>query len=66
MNYAEDRYFKVRTEEQFTPIDLPNSENSLFVTQPASEFGFEAGVLNSNINGRYLVVVEPKNINRIA
>ena len=38
----------------------------MFVTQPASEFGFKAGVLNSNINGRYLVVVEPKDINRIA
>jgi len=66
LNYAEDKYFKVPTEDQFTPIGLPDSQNSLFVTQPASEFGFKAGVLNSNVNGRYLVVVEPKDINRIA
>jgi len=36
------------------------------VTQPASDFGFKAGVLNSNINGRYLVVAEPHQLNRIA
>ena len=66
MNYAEDKYFKVPTEENLTPATLPSTQNSLFVTQPASEFGFRAGVLNSNINGRYLVVVEPKDVNRIA
>ena len=57
MNYAEDRYFKVAGEDSFSPAALPASENSLFITQPASELGFRAGVLNSNINGRYLVVV---------
>lgn len=36
------------------------------MTQPASDFGFRAGVLNSNINGRYLVVAEPHQVNRIA
>lgn len=66
MNYAEDKYFKIATEDAFTPIALPDSSNTLFVTQPASDFGFRAGVLNSNINGRYLVVVEPKDVNRIA
>jgi hypothetical protein len=66
LNYTEDKYLKIATEQPFTPLSLPNKSNTLFVTQPASEFGFRAGVLNSNINGRYMVIVEPKDVNRIA
>ena len=66
LNYADDKYFKLSSSESFEPISLPSSENPLFVTQPASDFGFKAGVLNSNINGRYLVVAEPHQVNRIA
>jgi hypothetical protein len=66
LNYVDDKYFKVAFEGQFEPIAVPQGGNVLFVIQPASEFGFRAGVLNSNVNGRYLVVVEPKDVNRIA
>jgi hypothetical protein len=38
----------------------------LFVTQPASDLGFSAGVLNSSVNGRYVVVVEPQDVPRVA
>lgn len=62
----EDKYFKLSVEEQFAPLALPSSSSPLFVTETASSFAFKAGVLNSSINGRYLVVVEPQQINRIA
>lgn len=66
MNYAEDRHFKATEEGQFDPVSLPSSDHPLFVTQPASNFGFRAGLLNSNVNGRYVVVVEPHQVNRVA
>ena len=66
LNYADDKYYKLSSEVQANPQSLPTSSNTLFVTQPASDFGFQAGVLNSNINGRYLVVAEASQINRIA
>ena len=59
MNYADDKYYKISNATDFEPVQLPESNNSIFVTNPASDLGFRAGVLNSNINGRYLVVVEP-------
>lgn len=66
MNYADDKYYKISNATDFEPVQLPESSNSIFVTNPASDLAFRAGVLNCNINGRYLVVVEPHQVNRIA
>ena len=66
LNYADDKYYKLSSSEDFNPVSLPQSSNPLFVTQPASDFGFRAGVLNSNVNGRYLVVAEPHQVNKIS
>lgn len=66
MNYAEDKYIQAPQSADLAPISLPASTNPIFITQPASDLGFRAGVLNSCINGRYLVVVEPHQVNRVA
>jgi hypothetical protein len=66
LNYASDKYFKLPEGGQFEALSLPASDNTLFATQIASDLAFRAGILNSNLNGRYLVVVEPHNVNRIA
>jgi hypothetical protein len=47
-------------------LPLPSSANALFVTQPAHDFAFTAALLNSALNGRFVVVVEPRDVNRIA
>ena len=65
LNYADDKYFKLPESPSFEPIALPDSSNVLFVTNPAHDFGFRAGVLNSVVNGRYVVVVEPGQVNKV-
>lgn len=66
LNYTTDKYFKIPYEAQVEPISLPQSDNAIFVTQPAVEFAYRAGVLNSNVNGRFVVVVEAKDVNRVS
>jgi hypothetical protein len=66
LNYAEDKYFKIALDAQHEPLPLPSSANAVFVTQPAHDFAFRAALLNSAINGRFVVVVEPRDVNRIA
>jgi hypothetical protein len=36
------------------------------ITQPAHDYAFKAGILNSLINGRYLIVAEPQDLGRIS
>lgn len=36
------------------------------ITQPANDYAFRAGILNSLVNGRYLVVAEPRDLPRIS
>lgn len=36
------------------------------ITQPAHPFAFRAGVLNSLVNGRYVVVAEPAEVSKVA
>lgn len=66
MNYASDKYFKLPENPEYEALALPESSNTIFVTQPAHDFAFRAGILNSNLNGRFVVVVEPRNVNKIA
>jgi hypothetical protein len=56
MNYASDKYCKVDN-VNVEPITLPASTNPLIITDPANDFAFRAGILNSLINGRYVHVV---------
>lgn len=58
MNYASDKYCKVEN-VNVEPITLPASSKPVIITDPADDFAFRAGVLNSLINGRYIHVVEP-------
>jgi hypothetical protein len=57
MNYASDRFFKVDNVNA-EPVALPVSNNTIIITDPANDFAFRAGVLNSLVNGRYVHVVE--------
>ena len=36
------------------------------ITQPAHDFAFRAGILNSLVNGRYVVVAEPHDLGRVS
>lgn len=56
MNYASDRFFKVDN-VTVEPVTLPSSKNTIIITDPADDFAFRAGVLNSLVNGRYVHVV---------
>jgi hypothetical protein len=56
MNYASDRFFKVDS-TNVEAIALPPSSNPIIITDPANDFAFRAGILNSLINGRYVHVV---------
>ena len=58
MNYASDKYFKIDN-VNVEAITIPSSANPIIVTDPADDFAFRTGVLNSLINGRYVHVVEP-------
>jgi len=64
MNYASDKYCKVDN-VNVEPITLPASTNPLIITDPANDFAFRAGILNSLINGRYVHVVEPNQVSQI-
>lgn len=66
MNYADDKYFKLPENPEYEAIALPESKNAIFITQPAHDFAFRAGILNSNLNGKYVVVVEPRFVNKVA
>lgn len=66
LNYAEDKYFKLPETPDYEAIALPESSNSIFITQPAHDLAFRAGILNSNLHGRQIVVVEPRFVNKIA
>ena len=65
MNYAEDRYFKLPENPEYQAIALPESNNTIVITQPAHDFAFRAGILNSNLKGRYVVVAEHRNIHKL-
>jgi hypothetical protein len=65
LNYAEDKYFKLPENPEYEPLPLPQSNNTIVITEPAHDFAFRAGILNSNINGRYVVVVEDRHLNKI-
>lgn len=64
MNYASDRFFKVEN-VNVEPIALPASTNPIIITDPADDFAFRAGVLNSLVNGRWIHVVEPKQLSQV-
>lgn len=64
MNYTSDKYLKVDT-AQVEPITIPSSGNAIVVTDPADDFVFRAGVLNSVVNGRYIHVVEGGQLNKV-
>lgn len=64
MNYASDKYFKVES-AQVEPITIPASNNAIVITDPADDFTFRAGVLNSLVNGRYIHVVEPGHLSQV-
>ena len=42
-----------------------NSEEPLIITQPAHHFAFRAGILNSLINGSFVVCAEPNDVSRV-
>jgi hypothetical protein len=66
LNYADDKYFRLPENPEYEAIALPESHNTILITQPAHDFAFRAGILNSNLNGRFVVVVEPRHVNKIA
>jgi hypothetical protein len=66
MNYTDDKYFKIDFGSDFEPLSIPASNNPIFVTSLTNDFSFKAGVLNSVVKGRYIVCVEPKDVNRIS
>lgn len=65
LNYADDKYFKLPENPEYEPLPLPHSNNTIVITEPAHDFAFRAGILNSNINGRYVVVTEDRQLNKI-
>lgn len=48
------------------PLSILQSSKPLIITQPAHPFAFKAGILNSLINGRYVVCAEPNDVPRAA
>lgn len=64
MNYASDKYVKVEN-VNVDPVTLPPSSTPLIITDPANDFAFRAGVLNSLVNGRYVHVVEPGQLGQV-
>jgi hypothetical protein len=64
MNYTQDKYLKVDN-VNVEPVILPPSSNPLIITDPADDFAFRAGVLNSLVNGRYVHVVEPGQVGQV-
>lgn len=58
MNYTSDKYLKIDN-VNVEPVTLPSSSNPIIITDPANDFAFRAGILNSLVNGRYVHVVEP-------
>jgi hypothetical protein len=64
MNYTQDKYMKVDN-VNVEPVTLPPSSNPLIITDPADDFAFRAGVLNSLVNGRYVHVVEPGQVGQV-
>lgn len=42
------------------------SNKPIIITDPAHDFAFRAATLNSMINGRYVIVVESNEFNRIS
>lgn len=64
MNYTSDKYFKVDA-AQVEPVTIPSSNNAIVITDPADDFTFRAGVLNSIVNGRYVHVVEPGHLGQV-
>ena len=47
------------------PIVIPQSNNPIVITDAANHFAFKCGTLNSVVNGRYLVVVDSNDANRV-
>ena len=46
-------------------MTLPSSSFPLIITDPANDFAFRAGVLNSLASGRYVHVVEKEHVARV-
>jgi hypothetical protein len=64
MNYASDKYVKVEN-VNVDSVTLPASSTPLIITDPADDFAFRAGILNSLVNGRYVHVVEPGHVKQV-
>jgi len=45
---------------------LQDNAHPLVITQPASDLAFRAGILNSLINGRFVVVAEPQDVQKVS
>lgn len=65
-NYSNDSFTPFTGASNHVPISLPSSSNPLLITQPAHEFAFRAGILNSLVNGRYVVVAEARDVERVS
>ena len=57
MNYASDENYPLNLSANHEPVALPPSNNTIVITNPTNDFAFRAGILNSVVNGRYVVCV---------
>lgn len=65
-NYSSDENTPFTGASNHEPIKLNDSQNPIVITQPAHDFAFRAGILNSLVNGRYVVVAEPQDLGRVS
>lgn len=65
-NYSSDENTPFTPSTAHEAVKLSDSKNPLVITQPANDYAFKAGILNSLVNGRYLVVAEPRDLPRIS
>lgn len=45
---------------------MQDSINPIIITQPANDLAFRAGTLNSLINGRFVVVAESNDVQKVS
>ena len=66
MNYASEKNFPLNLSNRHEAITLPESNNPIIITNPVHDFAFRAGILNSVMNGRFVVCAEPQELPRVA
>jgi hypothetical protein len=66
-NYSSDEWAPFTGSATHEPYPIEGTSTTpIVITQPANDFAFRAGILNSLVNGRFVVCAEPKGVQKIS